>query len=361
MKLYIEPVDVWLFRNGRPFDAGSDHRAESLFPPPPSVIQGAIRSHHLIVKGVDLHDRAAIEATVGSSTTYPEGFRVRGPFLARYVGGTLTLYFPLPADAFKVKGEERFVALRPQTPPPELMASIPTPMWLLPEGEPEKFEELIWVSLEALQEYLNQGELVADAGAFRAGRLSNPSALYVRENRMGIRLLRETRTVEEGALYEVEFIRPRPDVGLYVEVLGFDGWPSEGIMRLGGEGHGGRFREIEAPDWPNPPDPLPERFKIYFATPAYFKGGWQPENGDWSKFFEGEVELQAGAVGKYVALGGFDLARDPRGNPHKPARRYVPPGSVYFFTAKGEARLKAEAVTEDGAEIGFGQILFGRW
>ncbi len=359
MKLFIEPVDVWLFRDGRPFDAGSDHRAESLFPPPPSVIQGAVRSYHLIVKGVDIHDKAAIEAAVGTSTRYPKGFKVKGPFLARYAGGKLTLYFPLPVDAFK--DGNRFVALCPQTPSPKLMAGIPTPMWLIPEREPEKFEEMVWVSLEALREYLCQGELQADDAAFKAGRLARPSDLYVRENRMGIRLLKETRTVEEGALYEVKFTRSQPDVGLYVEVHGFDGWPPEGIMRLGGEGHGGRFRQVDAPDWPRPPEPLPERFKIYFATLAYFKGGWQPENGDWSRFFEGEVELQAAAVGKYIALGGFDLAKDPRGNPHKPARRYVPPGSVYFFTAKDEARLKVEAVTEDGAEIGFGQILIGRW
>ncbi|HXG18262.1 MAG TPA: type III-B CRISPR module-associated Cmr3 family protein, partial [Methylomirabilota bacterium] len=44
MYLFLEAIDVWLFRDGRPFDARSDHRAESLFPPYPSVMQGAIRS-----------------------------------------------------------------------------------------------------------------------------------------------------------------------------------------------------------------------------------------------------------------------------------------------------------------------------
>jgi len=359
MKLFVEPMDVWLFRDGRPFDAGSDHRAESLFPPPPSVIQGAVRSYHLIVKGVDLYDKAAIEATVGTATSYPKGFRIIGPFLAHFTEGGLTLYFPLPADAFK--DGDHFVALRPQTPPSELMASIPTPMWLLPAKEPEKFEEVVWLSLDALREYLELGKLKAKGEAFESSRLVHPRHLYVRENRMGIRLLPEARTVEEGALYEVEFIRPRPNVGLCVEVHGFNGWPSEGIMRLGGEGHGARFRQIEAPDWPEPPDPLPERFKVYFATVAYFKGGWQPEGGDWRRFFEGEVKLQAAAIGKYIVLGGFDLAKGPARNPHKPARRYVPPGSVYFFMAKGEAHLKVKAVTQDGAEIGFGQILIGRW
>jgi|Deesub1362A_J573_1020465.scaffolds.fasta_scaffold03851_8 CRISPR-associated protein Cmr3 len=355
MKLFLEPMDVWLFRDGRPFDAGSDHRAESLFPPPPSVIQGALRSYHLVVKGIDLCDKAAIEATVGTSTRYPPGFRVLGPFIARLVEDRLPLYFPLPADAFK--DGDRFLALCPKMPPAELQAGIPTPMWLLPEKEPEKFEERVWVSLTALLEYLERGELKADDAAYSSGYLARPGDLYIRENRMGIRLRPDTRTTEEGALYEVEFIRPKPDVGLFVEVHGLDGWPLEGFMRFGGEGHGARFRQIDAPDWPPPLDPLPERFKVYFATLAYFEEGWQPRNGDWGQFFEGVVELQAAAIGRYIALGGYDLARDF----HKPARRYLPPGSVYFFTAKGKARLKSETITEDGAEIGFGQILIGRW
>ena len=69
-QLFIRPVDVWLFRDGRPFSAGSDHRAESLFPPYPSVIQGAIRSYQLALKNVDLQDRDAIIQTVGTPFDY---------------------------------------------------------------------------------------------------------------------------------------------------------------------------------------------------------------------------------------------------------------------------------------------------
>ena len=54
MQLFLEAVDVWLFRDGRPFDAGQDHSAVSRFPPYPTVIQGAIRSHHLVQTGVNL-------------------------------------------------------------------------------------------------------------------------------------------------------------------------------------------------------------------------------------------------------------------------------------------------------------------
>lgn len=48
--LFMQAEDVLLFRDGRPFNAGSDHEARSLFPPPPSVIQGVLRSHYLVHK-----------------------------------------------------------------------------------------------------------------------------------------------------------------------------------------------------------------------------------------------------------------------------------------------------------------------
>jgi CRISPR-associated protein Cmr3 len=351
MNLFLEPIDVWLFRDGRPFDAGSDHRAQSLFPPPPSVIQGALRSHHLVIKGVDLEDKQAIKEAVGDATHYPPGFRIRGPFIARYAQDVLTLYLPLPADAIKEK--DRFLALRPQQPPAGLWANVPTPLcWLLPDRVLEKFEEAVWVSLSSLILYLENGELGTDKAV-------SADSLYERESRLGIRLQAETRTTEEGALYEVEFIRPKPDIGLLIEVHGLEGWPPVGLMRFGGEGHGARFRQLQAPPWPSPPDPLPERFKVYFATPAYFKGGWLPQ--DWGNFFTGSVKLKAVALSRYLAIGGFDLAKGE----HKSVRRYVPAGSVYFFEAEGEARLKPDlvnqAITEEGAEIGYGQILIGRW
>ena len=53
-RLFLEPEDVALFRDGRSFDAGSDHRARSLFPPNPSTVLGALRSKLLMDTGVSL-------------------------------------------------------------------------------------------------------------------------------------------------------------------------------------------------------------------------------------------------------------------------------------------------------------------
>jgi CRISPR-associated protein Cmr3 len=150
-------------------------------------------------------------------------------------------------------------------------------------------------------------------------------------------------------------------VGLWVQVDGYDGWPESGTMRIGGEGHGAHFTQIKPMlEWPTIPRPLPPRFKVYFASPAYFEGGWKPKTG-WGKFFDGTVTLRAVALNRYESIGGFDWAA----NDQKPARRYVPAGGAYYFACDDQVSLKADlvnqAITEYGAEIGFGQVDITEW
>jgi len=351
MHLFLEAVDVWLFRDGRPFDALSDHRAESVFPPYPSVMQGVIRSHHLVVKGVDLRDARQIVSTVGTTDNYGT-LLLRGPFLARKENGQVVRYLPVPAHAVPTK--DGYIALTPEKPSPTVKTSTPTPMLLWPKSEPQKGD-----FGQRLPEHQLRSLLVKPQTPQPFKGVSD-SDLFARESRLGIARNDARRTTEEGALYEVEFIRPEREVGLLVEVAGYDGWPPEGVLRIGGEGRGARFKQVSASVWPTPPDPLREkRFLIYFATPTYFMGGWKSDS--WGRFFEGEVTLQAAAFIRFQSLGGFDWAR----NEHKPARRYVPAGAVYFFESKSQARLKPglvqHAITDLGAEIGFGQILIGEW
>lgn len=360
MWLFLEALDVWLFRDGRPFDAGSDHRASSLFPPYPTVIQGAIRSHHLVVKGVSLTAPKQIEECVGSTTDVKD-LRLRGPFLARCENGRIVRYFPQPADAVSVKGQSFTIkpASAPKPPPDGVVTSCPTSYLLGLDDAPSKGEGGLWLREDHLREYLR----------LRGGTVTGiaSKALFCRENRLGIGRDDNRRVSEDRLLYEVEFIRPERDVGLLVEVEGYDGWPQDGLMRIGGEGRAARFTQVDVSPWPAPPDPLPRRFKLYFATPAYFNGGWQPAGGDWRRFFEGDVKLVAAAVGRYQSVGGYDWASDR----HKPARRYVPAGSIYYFEHDGQARLQTDliqnAITDCPtgnhyeAAIGFGQIIIEEW
>ncbi len=350
MQLFLEPVDVWLFRDGKPFDAGSDHRARSLFPPSPHVMQGVIRSHHLVVKGVDLRDHQAIKAAVGTVKDF-RGLRLRGPFIARREGqnGQIVRYFPVPADVIPDEKAGGYRSLRPQlrqkTPAVLTSASAELPMLLWPpeDTRPTKQDFGQWMSETELLKCL-QGQ---------PAKVIHSRDLFVHENRFGIGLNDATYTTEEGALYEVDFIRPCKDVGLWVQVEGYDGWPATGTLRIGGEARGAHFSQIETVlAWTQPSDPLPSRFKVYFASPAYFEDGWKPRGG-WGQFFDGDVTLQAVALNRYEVIGGYDWAA----NRQKPACRYVPAGSVYYFAASGGTRLKQDVITEDGAEIGFGQVI----
>jgi CRISPR-associated protein Cmr3 len=351
MKLFIEPVDVWLFRDGRPFNAGTDHRARSLFPPYPSVMQGVIRSHHLVVRGIDLGDQQAIKEAVGTATDYLD-LRLRGPFVARRENGNVVRYFPAPLDAVLCE-DDKLHPLTLKGISAGIKSSAPTPYLLWAAGKPKKPKGRMWLDEEALGQYLD-------------GQSVKPILerdLFLREDRLGIGLDDATRTTAEsesggGLLYEAEFIRVKNRVGLEVTFEGLPGlnkWPERGVLRMGGEGHAGRYEISNAPAWPEIPSPFPKRFKVYFATPTYFEDGWRPKT--WDRFFAGEVALQAAAVGRYQSIGGFDVAEGRQ----KAARRYVPAGSVYYFACQGEVKpqeaLVNRAITDAGAEIGFGQVI----
>lgn len=352
MQLFLQPDDVWLFRDGRAFDAGSDHRAVSLFPPQPSVVQGAIRTRQLAHLNVDLRDRAAIIAAVGTADDVRE-LRLRGPFLAVDDGARVRRYFPQPADARSTDTQQHRIkrASAPATLPEGVQSSAPTTKLLGFDDPQAKGESGLWLDEQALERYQAGEEVEATPAA----------QLFVTESRVGIGMDRQRRLAAEGALFEVEFVRPLPGVGLLVEVRGYAGWPAEGMLRLGGEARTSAFRQVEVEPWPAPPNPLPARFTLYFATPTYFARGWRPA--DWGTFFEGPVDLVAAALNRYESVGGFDVAAGQE----KPARRFVPAGSTYYFETPGEesARLRPGliqgAVTEFGAEIGFGQIRVQRW
>lgn len=400
MRLFLEPMDVWLFRDGKPFSAGNNHRARSLFPPLPTTAQGMVRSYHLLCqrRDIPLSDKARIKGAVGGSGEYPPGFRMRGPFVAREEGEgearRIWRYFPLPADATVTSGGHR--SLAPVHPAEGVLTSAALPGQdgkqhpldlLIQEGEPAKQVGEWWLRQDELVRYLGGKEAQATPGqppsmpmedlpGYLSARASSGEKLplYLRESRFGIGLDPARRTTMEGMLFEVEYIRPLAGVGLDVEVDwlhgGVDalaGWPERGMLAAGGEGRGARFRRVNADPLPAPPDPLPRRFKLYLATPTYFARGWQPA--DWGRFFEGPAPgLVAAAVGRYQSLGGFDLAA-ARGDPqaHRPARRYVPAGSVYFFETKGETRLRWPSLTDDVVEgegpgpLGWGQVLVHEW
>lgn len=370
--LFIEPQDVWLFRDGRPFDAGVDHGARSLFPPTPNTVQGIIRSRYLVEQGVDFQefaDRAPALQAIGEAIGWPgDGYgclQLRGPLVARWDEGNQTLvrYVPLPADVVKVGDDYRL--LRPLK-TPLTRANWPAdgllPLWVPMTDNSVPKEARGWLSEKALPDYL------ADTPPANL-TVEHDDGLFVREGRFGVGIASRRKRPEEGLLYQVEFIRPRPGVGLAVELHGVQ-LASSGLLRMGGESRAGRYWTVTPPVLPGQAIPEPgddgrTRFRLIFLTPARFEEGWRPEKGDWSTFFNGPVTLKAAALPRAQPIGGVrvDNRSQRGGNFQKVMWRYVPSGSVYFFEAEGAVMPRKSYFTDDDVEgqIGFGLAIFGQW
>lgn len=371
LRLFIEPVDVWQFRDGKPFNAGSDHHAGCLFPPAPSVIHGALRAAHASLNGFSMDDYIAgrakeLEAMIGRPGDAATPFRVEGPHIARRVGANTERYFPRPDDAHGVKGGLRASHPSPTLPvrtniPSEISLLSPVDVSPIADGIDMPNADLRWVREDALRRYLHESEPAKRHIALEA--LEPEDAFIVRETRVGISLVDDERRAEDGALYEADFVRLNPDVGLEVRAQGLEGWPASGLIKFGGDNRLARFYASYEDFTPAAMPALPRRFRLYFATPAFFHGGWKPDS--WSTFFVGpEPRLIGAGLRRYESRGGFDLFAyaSKLANPHKPGRRYVPAGSIYYFESENnQTRLKSENVTELGWEAGYGQVIVGRW
>jgi len=350
--LFIEPQDVWLFRDGRPFDAGSAHRAESIFPPSPIVVQGAIRSHQLALKKIDLTDKEKIKKTVGESLTFDgelnlNRLRLTGPFLARRkVDKNIERLYPMPADVYHAKSGG-VKAATPHKRTSELVCESPNVL-LHPGNDAGKSDDSPrWLTEEDLKKYL-AGESVDGIRA---------DDLFEKENRFGIGR-NEQWVVKQGMLYEAEFVRLPEGVGLLVNMEGYDdaGWKS-GLMQLGGESRAAHYETVDSIPMPDQPTSLPKYFKIYFIAPTYFGNGVEPKIRTWNDIFGGEVELGTIAVRGFETVGGFDWAKDSNSHEaHRPSHRYIPAGSVYYFNNISGTTIP-ETITEFGAEIGFGRFI----
>lgn len=349
---FLEAEDVLFFRDGRPFNADEDHHAASRFPPSPSVIQGVFRSHMLVHQGVALEDTDRVQALVGSGSDYKD-LRLGALLLARRgEDGVWTRYFPTPADAC-AGGETGLIQPRRLERIENQRLATQGLIYLLaapPNIPVTKSEVGKYLTETAFSAYFHEGKAVATV---------KERDLFVREVRLGIQLESGSRSTKEGMLYEAEFVRPHENVGLLVEVDGLPNFPPSGVMRAGGEGRALRYHAIQPPEFQvqfaRAGQRLPKRFKVYFASPAWFEEGWKPK--DWGVFFEGKVQALAAAVDGYEVIGGYDLLEKKQ----KPSARWLPAGSVLYFQSENEVTLKQSALTERGAEIGCGRVVIGEW
>jgi CRISPR-associated protein Cmr3 len=394
MQIFIEPSDVLLFRDGRPFSAGEGHRARSIFPPTPNTIQGVIRSKVLAERCGRYQDyrngclncpennNCSIPIEIGTPAQNHYGnLEIKGTLIAKYRKPNLTIYFPVPADIVRVKNKNNPVAeskLRHLSP---LRKKIP--------GSNDLAYSLhsLWSSettpVEAVQGYWTQQNLVNYLLGNNLENPDSPDTLYQRESRFGIEIDNNIQAVKEGKIYQTEFIRCQENIGLYVEFKGITNLSAKpdldtGLIGIGGENRVASYTKISGIDWHDFREKLINKlkqsdgFKLYLTTPTIFdskhKQGWLPKwinpntlSGEYERI---NLKLIAATISGYQTIGGWDVAH----NKQKPTRRAVMAGSVYYFQTEATAEEILEAFhwqnladEKSEAQIGYGLSLVGSW
>lgn len=344
--LQINAADTLFFRDGRPFSMGEDTYAQGIFPPPPSVLYGALRTAFIAANLAS----EKLEKLISQS----ESLHIHCLFLK---ASDNKIYAPIPNDLFVPKETDE--GIFPSLEDAPTASSLRTPKMLLHSQNEKPDSQTRLISIENLTQYLHYGDTEPNI-------TSVPLKEFIeKETKLGIARNNSTRTSEEGQLYRMEMVRPAKYDGTALSFwIAYSGITplTETWLRMGGDkkathliATGEVERVIDQPVFANDET----CFKIYLATPALFENGWYPKIID-----NKELTLLAASIGKPLPLGGFDMKeRRP-----KPMLKAVPAGSVYYVKASDPEKMNAWVQNIHGhsiseyymAQQGFGTAFIGK-
>ena len=358
MRILIEPNDVLMFREPKPFTAGEAHLARSVLPLP-QAIAGALRSAILIKSnfsddacefvGVVKENRKIVEAK-------DPNFEILGCF--PFKGEEL---FSTPLDIAKAKGIEGYFFVRPLK------------LWngkYIFGGKHIHFESVEgFLSYSDLLKYL-KGELNDEE---LENVVKSNAEVYCKESRIGIKLS-DARVSEEGFLYKTEFLRLKENVKFSIWLgKGYNklkDFLDEDIIRLGGEGRFARIKfenknllDMLVRAWDKIKEKINNsgRLKLYIATPTLINAN-NAYSWDIKDVLRSELKIEIKniypLIGKPLSFSGWDYAE----NRPKSTRYAIPAGSVYFIEFKGKIELdKPYIKLGENTKLGYGLCLLGVW
>lgn len=376
MRIFLEPSETLLFRTGRPFDAGEVGYAETLFPPTPETLQGAIRAmlathwnpeqslSQVFAKGSDL------VKLIGDRDGYG-CFRITDISLGyRTKEDDVELLYPTPTHL--LKNDKSFFSLLPNCSQEVMSSNMPEGMKYLyphpcpPEEAEGKLEPIDgWLTKTNLQKALSRGANLSQINFVSKGDI------FQYESRLGIGMENATKTTRDGMLYSMQMMRMKPNFGFVVNI-GLTSetdseplipdemvqsklkLPEQGWATIGGEQRAVRFTVLKTLSSQHScKQHEGHNTLLYLATPAAFEDGWQPKQ--WPENLPAPI---AAAISRYQPIGGWKLNPENSGGSNKCMRRCVPAGSVYFFDGSFDI---PRTFTDYGKEIGYGITSRGEW
>lgn len=322
--IQIEAFDTLFFKDGKPFSMGEDTWADGIFPPPPSVIYGALRTTYAAAhpEGITFGKQGNVDEKTARLEIHSIYYRING-----------NNYLPLPADMVEKKNKSKgtrsneaigkkyaynSLAFTKAT-SANLTSSLSSDLngFFQYAGE-EEVESVAGGLLgeENLRDYLS------GSGNGFSGRLIND--FFETEPKIGIGRNNLTNAAADGQLYRVGMRRPN---GLDIRVT-FSGLNllEKGILKLGAEMKAAKYRQIDTDKALDlrPSTPIETQFlKVYLATPGLFEQGYP----DLEKLGIAGATFLGRANSRPIPLGGFDMKQ---GKP-KPMLQLFPAGSVFVF------------------------------
>ncbi len=352
--IQLDALDTLFFKDGKPFSMGEETWADGIFPPPPSVIYGALRT--------SLMSSRMGEECLEDLIIKTEDLSIHN---LSYILGGQDEYYPLPFDVVTYKDKEperEDYTVFPLLVKPINLSSSRGGYSVFPlyDGDDDKTVENIksgLISRSNLIKYLK--------GRRESFKCKKWSDFLVEEPKVGIKRDRITRTTstDDGELYRVGMKRLTHRTRLQISFSNEGGLSflngKYSPIRLGAEGKVVEATFIESA-LPFKASITTHMIKVYLATDGVFQNGIP----DLSRLGI-EATLEGMATGKPYMLGGFDMAqRRP-----KPMLKVAPAGSVFYFKSKEPIDLSPfQGVTlsdkvnnTDYAQQGFGIAFMGTW
>jgi CRISPR-associated protein Cmr3 len=336
MRIRIKALDTLFFRDGKPFGMEESTWATGIFPPPPSVFYGALRSLYFSLNP----DKMGLAGTESDPTIDKEnGLKINSINIALEDD----YYFPAPADLVMEKDDEDEVHLLNLKKNKANHSGVFQEYLIMPPKN---------TPIESTQgeSYLNKITLIEDY--FNGNTPDKPKktdSLITKEPKIGIGRNNLTGVSDDGKLYRVEMLRfsdgesnAQLNFTISFDFENIDLKEGDtGFIKLGGEGKGASYEILSNDTLFALPD-IETYFKIYLNTPAFFSNsnldgenstkrhGWLPSFVDENMegVFHGvHVKLIGACIGKYQNIGGFDMKKKSP----KLMKKAVPAGSVYFL------------------------------